>query len=211
MNKLLLLILISLAVLTGCSDPDKPSLSLHLAIEREDINQIERHIFWGSDLDKPNIDGEAPLHVAASNGGYIVVKLLVEKGADINVRDHEGLTPLERAALKGRTQIIEYLVKQGAEHDPNRLLERVVRSGVTTRDIIPTLQQIGADPDHRNEQGQTPLLIAIADGNRVMVKNLIKNGADVNLATTAGTSPLDLAREQGDADIIQMLRLNGAQ
>lgn len=211
MNKLLLLTLIIIVGLTGCSDPDKPSISLHLAIEREDINQIERHIFWDSDLDKPDINGQAPLHVAASNGGYIVVKLLVEKGADINARDQEGLTPLDRAALKGRTQVMEYLVGQGAEHDPNRLLERVVRSGVTTRDIIPALQRIGADPDHRNEQGETPLSIAIANGNRVLVKNLIKNGADVNLATTDETSPLDLAREQGDPDIIQMLRLNGAQ
>ena len=211
MTKFLLLTLIFLAALTGCSDPDKPSISLYLAIEREDINQIERHIFWGSDLNKTNIDGQTPLHVAATQGSYIVVKLLVEKGADPDIVDREGLTPLGRAALNGRTQIIEYLIGHGAKNDPDQLLELVVRSGVTDRDIIPMLQRYGANLDHRNGNGQTPLSIAIANGDRVVVKHLIQNGADVNQADGEGKTPLELARNQGDEDIIRMLRRNGAQ
>lgn len=211
MNKIYLLLIILLIGLSGCSDPDKPSISLYLAIEREDINQIERHIFWGSDINKPNINGAAPLHVAATQGSYIVVKLLVEKGADKSVMDQEGLTPLDRAALAGRTQIIEYLIGQGAEYDPDQLLQLVVRSGVTARDIIPMLQRYGADINHQNSEGKRPLSIAIANGDRVVVKNLIQNGADVNLADDTGTSPLSLAMEQGYADIIRLLRSNGAQ
>lgn len=211
MTKFLLLIPIFFVGLIGCSDPDNPSISLYLAIEREDINQIERHIFWGSDLDKTNINGQTPLHVAATQGSYIVVKLLVEHGANTDVVDREGHTPLGRAALNGRTQIIEYLIERGAEHDPDQLLELVVRSGVTDRDIIPMLQRYGADLDHQNSSGQTPLSIAIANSDRVVVKNLIQNGADVNLAVASGDSPLELARREADEDIISMLRRNGAQ
>lgn len=211
MNKIYLLFLVLIIGLSGCSDPGKPSISLNLAVEREDINQIERHIFWGSDINKPNINGETPLHVAATQGSYIVAKLLVEKGADMNATDQEGLTPLDRAALTSRTQIIEYLIEQGAEYDPDQLLQLVVRSGVTDRDIIPMLQRYGADIDHQNSEGKRPLAIAIANGDRVVVKNLIQNGADVNLADHTGTSPLSLALEQGNENIIRLLRRNGAQ
>jgi ankyrin repeat protein len=211
MNRLNLLVLMALLFVAACSEPDKPSIPLNLAVERGDINQIERHILWGSDINQPNINGEAPLHVSATQGNYIAVKLLVENGADINLPDTNGISALGRAVISGRTQIAEYLLKQGAKQEPDQLLDLLVRAGNTSRDILPLLIKRGARINHQDEAGQTPLMHAIAAGNRVLVKNLIQNGADVNLADTAGRRPLAVAREQGDENIIRMLERNGAQ
>ncbi|PLX59803.1 ankyrin repeat domain-containing protein [Sedimenticola selenatireducens] len=212
MNRLNLLVLTALLLLlTACGEPDKPSIPLNLAVERGDINQIERHILWGSDINKFNIDGEAPIHVAARQGSYIVVKLLTEKGADINILDKQGISPLGRAILSGRTQIADYLIKQGATQDPDGLLDLMVKAGEQDRDVIPLLIKWGAQINHQNEQGQTPLALAVSTGNLVLVKHLIENGADVNLADNAGQRPLTIARQRGDENIIRMLERNGAQ
>lgn len=211
MNKLFLVLLTIGLLLSGCSEPGKPTISLHLAIEREDINQIERHIFWGSDLNKLNINGQTPLHVAAAQGSHIVVKMLAKNGADIDIPDKQGISIIGQAALNGRTQIVEYLAQQGATYDPDELLNLVVEAGVRDHDIIPLLIKLGADINHQNEAGQAPLHKAIANDERVVAKYLIKEGADVNLADKAGQRPLALAEAQGDEDIIRMLKRNGAQ
>ncbi len=205
------MVLIALLFVAACSEPDKPSIPLSLAVERGDINQIERHILWGSDINQPNINGEAPIHVSATLGNYIAVKLLVENGADINLADKNGISALGRAVISGRTQIAEYLLKQGAKQAPDQLLDLLVKTGNTSRDIIPLLIRWGAQINHQDESGQSPLMRAIAAGKRVLVKNLIQNGADVNLADNAGRRPLAVARAQGDEDIIRMLERNGAQ
>ncbi|WP_275096790.1 ankyrin repeat domain-containing protein [Sedimenticola hydrogenitrophicus] len=211
MNRLNLFVLTALLFVAACSEPDKPSIPLSLAVERGDINQIERHILWGSDINQLNINGEAPLHVSATQGNYIAIKLLVENGADINLPDKNGISALGRAVISGRTQIAEYLFMQGAQQEPDQLLDLLVRAGNTSRDIIPLLIKRGARINHQDEAGQTPLMRAIAASHRVLVKNLIQNGADVNLANNAGQRPLAVAREQGDEDIIRMLERNGAQ
>jgi ankyrin repeat protein len=129
----------------------------------------------------------------------------------LDIPDKQGNSALVRAVLNGRTQITEYLIKQGAQHDQTQLLHVAVSAGVTDRDIIPLLIDLGAQINEQNYAGQTPLTAAIAANNRVQVKLLIQNGADVNLANRADETPLALATKQGDQNIIRLLQANGAQ
>ena len=43
---------------------------------------------------------------------------------------------------------------------------------------------IGANINHENNKGQTPLLIALTNGHQEVVECLIENGANVNLGST---------------------------
>ncbi len=211
MNRFILFSLLCALFLAGCSEPEKPTISLNLAIERGDINQIERHIQWRSDINRANSEGETPLHLAVSQGSYIIVKLLVNNGANINVLDKVGNSALTRAVLGGHTQITEYLITQGAEHDPTQLLHHAISAGVTDREIIPLLVKHGAQIDAQNSAGQTPLTAAISKNNRVQVKLLIQSGADVRLANGANLTPLSIAQKLGNGDIVRLLQLNGAE
>ena len=210
MRKYYLTLLMFLLALTGCGKPDQPSIGLYLAIQRGDLDQIERHIQWGSDINMINKDGQRPLNVAASRGRYIIAKLLIESGADINAVNQEGQSAVYSAVMAGRTQIAELLVKRGAEIDPDKLLEQMIISHVNDRDIIPLLISWGADINHQGSTGKTPLILAISDRQRVIAKFLIASGADVNIPDKSGVYPLELATSLEESDITRLLMRNGA-
>ena len=206
-----ILILLSAAILaSGCADPDRPTIGFHLALQRGDIDQIERHIFWNADINKMGPNGQPPLHVAAEKGRFIVTELLLKHGAEIDGKDTNGNTPLHTAIMFGRTQVAEFLIKRGAEFNPNSLLEDMVSNSVTDRDVIRLLLRNGADINHLSDQGNTPLLDAIKLDNRVLVKLLITNGADVNKTGSSGQTPLQLAKQLQNGSIIRLLVKNGA-
>lgn len=58
--------------------------------------------------------GGTPLHVAAFNGHFEVVKFLVQAGVPVNPRDNEGWTPLSQARDQGFPAIADWLKKNGA-------------------------------------------------------------------------------------------------
>ncbi|XP_063591006.1 cortactin-binding protein 2-like [Penaeus indicus] len=71
----------------------------------------------GIDINKPDTDGNTPLHFAAQAGHTEVVSHLVNKcnrSVDLDARNALGFTPLMKAALQGRTKIAKILLFAGA-------------------------------------------------------------------------------------------------
>lgn len=209
--KIGLQVVILLLLLSACDSVDKPTLSLYLAVQRGDIDQIQRHIGWGTDINQFDVDGRQPLHVAAEQGEQVIVKLLLDNGADINGLDSEGHSPLHIAIMGGKTQVANYLVEKGAAYDANRLLIASINNHVADRDVFRLLTSLGADLNHLHEDGTTPLIRAITEDDRVLVKYLITWGADPNKRDQRGKSPLQVAIEKGDDDIVRLLKRNGAK
>ena len=210
MRPLIKLLLLTL-LLTACGKPDKPTMGLYPAIHRGDINQIERHIKWGTDINQVDADGRRPLHVAAAQGEYVIARMLVKAGAEIDAPDRDGHSPLYVAIMASRPRVAELLAKLGASYDPDQLLDAVVERGLSQRDVIRLLVAWGANLNRRRADGSTPLIRAIRAGNRVLVKNLVQQGADVNLADATGNSPLAIATKVGNQEIVRLLRRNGAR
>jgi len=71
---------------------------------------------------------------------------------------------------------------------------------------IQALLDGGADPNARNEPGQTPLHYAAGHGNREMVGMLISRGADPGLADCDGVTPADEARKAGYDELAAQMR-----
>lgn len=206
-----LLSILLLLLVVGCSQPDKPTIDLYPAIQRGDIDQIERHIHWGSDINTVDVDGNRPLHVASSQGRYVITKLLLKHGAEIDALDRNGHSALHRALMRGRTKVAELLIQQGAMFDADQLLDEVVYNNVADRDVIAFLLAQGADSNHLNPAGFTPLAEAVNREQRVLVKLLIAAGSDINRPTGEGRTPLDLAIQRNNPDIIRLLERNGAK
>ncbi|MGV6825815.1 MAG: ankyrin repeat domain-containing protein [bacterium] len=197
-------------VLVACSEPDQPSISLYLAIQRGDIDQVERHIHWGTDINQLDPDGKRAIHVASAQGRQILVRLLLENGADIDLTDKQGLSAIYYAVLNGRTQLTELLLRRGAAFDPDRILLGVSEANTSDRDVIHILVQHGANLEVRNTEGQTPLLIAIGHGNHRLVRHLVAQGADVNVRNAENISALQIAKQRDLEDIAHLLKSNGA-
>lgn len=203
--------LLLVLLLAGCSEPDRPTVELYLAVHRGDINQIERHIHWGSDINAIDADGRTPLHVAARQGQTAVVNLLLKNGAEINVVDRQGYAALHDALLAKRIQIADLLLKKGATLDVQKLLWSVVDAGLGDRGVLQWLAKHGADFNAVNVTGMTPLAKAIVDNQRSLVKFLVAQGADVNRTDAQGRLPLQLASSLQDQFIFRLLQKHGAR
>lgn len=214
MKKVLLLLLISLlgTVLINCSQPDKPTIGLYVAIKRGDIDQVERHIFWKTDINSLNIDGQTPLHESAINGRIIISQLLLKNGASINKQNKKGQTALDIALVNGRTQLADVLIdKFSAEFDATRSLFDIVNRHVHDRDVIRFLVRRGAQINSLDESGNTPLIIAVKNGQRLVAKHLIDSNADVNVTSKDGITPLSTAIQINNQDLVSLLLSNGAR
>lgn len=199
-----------LLTLTGCAAQDEPTIGFYLAIHRGDLDQIERHIHWGTDINLADANGDPPLHVAVTQGRYVISKLLVKHGANIDARDAAGHSALYAALMMGRTQIADFLVDSGAAFDADELLDATVRNNVTDRDVLEFLRRKGADPNRPDPTGKTPLINAVESGNRVMARMLIGIGADVNRPDKEGKRPLQYAQTGAVPEIVSLLTRNGA-
>ncbi len=112
------------------------------------------------------------LHHAASRCHTTTVALLIEKEADVDSRDNEGRTPLMDATQGGALEVVEILLKNKANPnlktklgntalhfamtDFNFWTERLNRPGVRLK-LTQLLQDYGADPEIRNEEGLRPV------------------------------------------------------
>ena len=96
------------------------SLWLHYAAESCSPELVERLIDLGVPVDRRNVFGLTPLHIASSRGNSTVVKLLIEKGADRNARTYDGKTPFNLAMEEERRETAKLLRSLGVDQGPAR-------------------------------------------------------------------------------------------
>lgn len=60
-------------------------------------------------------DGTTPLHIAAEQGQYVAVYMLIKKGADIDAQDNNGNTPLHLAVAEAKKRSVAVLRRMGAK------------------------------------------------------------------------------------------------
>ena len=65
--------------------------------------------------------------------------------------------------------------------------------------------------DIRNENGETPLILAAREGNNEFVALLVEHGADVNLADNLQQTALYYAGERSYNEITEILLTAGAE
>lgn len=66
---------------------------------KNDVEELQRLVSLGVDLNAPNEEGSTALHVAAAVGSRGVVQYLTDNKADINAVDLLGNTPLNVSDL----------------------------------------------------------------------------------------------------------------
>lgn len=209
-SRLFAIALLSLLA-AACDAPDQPTVPLYLAVQRGDLEQLDRHLHWGSDINAALPDGRYPLQAAAELGRQVMVQRLLKQGADITATGADGRTALDLAVLAGRTRVAEILLEHGARLEPSALLLQAAESDTMNRDTVRFLVGHGADTEQRNAAGDTPLLIAIRHGNHRLATHLLAQGANFNATTADGQSALQLASELGATEMASMLSRLGAR
>jgi ankyrin repeat protein len=68
-----------------------------------------------------------------------------------------------------------------------------------------------ADPNKKDDLGNTPLIISVQYGELEITKLLVEAGADPNIQDDLGITPLAMAIENDNKEIVELLKEHGAK
>ncbi|XP_061193926.1 uncharacterized protein LOC133202172 [Saccostrea echinata] len=143
-------------------------------------------------------DDFLPIHIASVFHNFPIIEELVRLGTDVNkfITEYK-LTPLLLAVANDDEHFKE------AGMDTNE--------GERRNATIICLLNNGADINHCNNDGASPLYIACENGHGTTVQLLLNKGADINLCNNNGASPLYMACQNGHDSTVQLLLNSGAE
>ena len=176
---------------------------ISLAAENGDAGILEALLAAGADPNAALPGGETVLMTAARTGDAEAVRVLLVRGADPNLRDgFRGQTALMWAAARNNAGAVHALAELGADvraktgtvaRAPlgNRLFYAPPPTGFTALlfaargghvEAVRVLLAAGADVDDTLSDGQSALVVAVANANWELAGYLLDRGADPNLA-----------------------------
>ena len=148
-----------------------------------------------------------PLFTASLYGHADVMSALVLAGADPNRPDKAGLSPILKAVKSGNAFVIRFLVGAGAVlSDANPLNGRLPlheAAEIGNTEVITALLEMNARVNAQDNDGKTPLAIAVLHDNVVCSELLLERGADPLLTDKYGLSPLYAAARNGCEGIVR--------
>ncbi|KAJ4168127.1 hypothetical protein NW754_011941 [Fusarium falciforme] len=168
-----------------------------LSLALENGHTATSRILFEANADS-NLDPETlriALRNASETGNEEMVKFLIMKEVEINAQNSSGNTALFLASRGGHLAIVKRLIESGAQIDPDAkrsnpkpaLIEATKNGHV---EVVRLLLERGANIETRDEDGRTPLSVALVHGPRTLASMLIEQGADVNAQDKGGKSPL---------------------
>lgn len=173
------------------------------------------------DLEIEDECGQTALNIAARNGHYEIVELLLNlwytkdgkqtHRVNVNHADRDGWTPLRSASWGGHTEVVKLLIKHVdiqidlSDKEQRTALRAAAWSG--HEDILKALIAAGADVNSTDRQGRTSLIAASYMGHYEIVEILLENGADVNHLDIDGRSALCVAALCGSSGYSRVMSI----
>ena len=189
---------------------------LHLSILYDHQNSSKEILKCDNlQINLANDDQKTPLHLAVEKGNIDIVDKLLNMRPDHNAVDSSGNTVLHLAAAGGYLDCCESILKHNADkinarnNDENTPLHLAIKNG--NSNIIACLQQYQTGCNLQNSLGDTPLHLAVNDGHLdCFTKLLADTNLKIELTNNTHLTPLHCAAKTGNAEIIAQLLHRGA-
>ena len=183
---------------------DHCKTKLHIAIEKDDINEVREvldeakaknvvsklieiplHVYGGP----MHYEVETPLTLSCSKQTQIT-KLLLDNKADLNARLRNRYTPLQKASKEGNLSTVELLL----EHDVHVDSHSHYQDEEITNDRMMNLVN-----------WNTPLVLASKEGHIMIIKKLIEHKANAEATDKFGVPFLVNVVDQKQLDVLEVL------
>jgi len=165
--------------------------------------------------------GETPLYYAIQKKNIDIIKYLVEHGADVNKGNSYLKTSLDYVFEfihdSSRDDLIKYLVEHHADVNKgdrggNTILINASGMNHNLTLVRYLVEEAGADINHQNKHGVSPLISACTsfsvNQNLPIIKYLVEHGADINKPGRDNKSALTIMEERSkmsDNDIYKVI------
>lgn len=153
----------------------------------------------GVPLESRDSEGRTALHVASWQGNVEMVELLLRHGADPNAQDTEGRPSLHSVAWRGHVEVGRLLlVAKGIKVDLACRQQGATALSIAAQEghtnIVAMLLEKGANPDHMDKYGRSPVKVAGKRGHFTIVRLLESYGAKPYPGLLPTFNPLSPAR-----------------
>lgn len=186
---------------------------LHTAVSNSKKSTTKLLLQNQADIEQKDFFGQTALHIAAIEDQLDCLKVLLEFKPNIDSLTKEHATPLHLAAQYGSKGALETLLKNNAKVTSEDSHKKIVlhyaamnhKSNVS-QIITLLIKDYRANPNAQDDEGNTPLHIAVQNNNVVAIKSLISNKADKNIKNNLGLTALDKAHELKITTLIDSLK-----
>ena len=178
---------------TAFTPPDP--ISYGNRVETGDIRQVRAWLDAGLDPDYFADRIGTGLMIAAWNGDLPMMELLVARGADVNSLNAHGEQALMHAAWRGNGAAISWLLANGAQvnRGPMKWTALHYAAFAGHGKAADLLLDNGADVNARSTNGSSVLMMAVYEGQELMVRQLLARGADRSIKNDRNEGALEWA------------------
>lgn len=188
-------------------------MPLHFAAETGNSEIIALLIGAGADVNCTDSDGITPLMLMAQNGRTdAALKFIQNPDIDIKIKDNDNRMAIDYATTAGLRELVKALSDTEEEHTDafgNTTLHHACWNNQA--EVVRILLEKDRDGVNQvNDEGESPLMLAVRRSNLVIAEMLLAADAEVDCANINGTMPLHIAADGGDFFMGKALLAAGA-
>jgi len=203
--------LISHGASVNVKSNDDGMTPLMYAVKCEKVELVDLILAHNPSLEEKDKEGKTALFIACDFRNIAFTEKLIDQGSQYT--ENIWGTSLLDLAVSGANvdmTLITILVEKFEMKSkmPDKLSNALFHT--FSPQVMRYLISLGADVNHRNEIGDTPIYEAVRFPIFETTKFLIEHGADVNVKNENGWTPLLIAVYEGESDMVELLLSNGA-
>lgn len=151
------------------------------------------------------------MHYCAISNFVNGAEALLDAGAAINIQNRLKETPLILAVKNSNFEMVDFLLNARADYKRPSHERRGPLFHVTESNICALLIKAGCILNEKDDNGLSPLHVAVQRGLVDVAKVMIENGANVNDVDLQKQTPLHIAANNGNDVLAELLLANHAE